>query len=61
MIQCPTAAQLSEQAQTNPFRYKKRSKNSVRSEAKSRGEKEKKMQIQNQVAKTQNMASHRRR
>jgi hypothetical protein len=39
-------------AQINPFRHKKGNKNPLRSEAKPEGEKEKKMQIQNQVAKT---------
>jgi hypothetical protein len=47
--------------QTNPFRHKKGEKTPLRSEAKTEGEKEKKTEIQNQVAKTQNMASHRRR
>jgi hypothetical protein len=52
-------------AQTNPFRNKKGRKEPLRSEAKTRRRKKQrcfeKMQIQNHVAKTQNMASHRRR
>jgi hypothetical protein len=51
--------------ETNPSRHKKGSKNPLRSEQKPGGRKKQmcfeKTQIQNQVAKTQNMASHRRR
>jgi hypothetical protein len=48
-------------AQTNPFRYKKGAKPHYKVRQKPGGQKEKKAQIQNQVTKTQNMASHRRR